>query len=288
MRHAAPAPVPAGRARSLIAGANALMRMKETTRPVGERLLSDPFAARLARGEPLLQVVRYARFALPPLYRVIDELQTAHCVRHRSIDELLLRAVEQDGFTQVVVLGAGWDMRAARFRERLAGVRIVELDLPAMSLRKKAAARGLCDVSYGAIDLAHEPLRDGLRRTAYNAARPTLFVLEGLVHYLPRPRVERLFAEIAGARARRRLVLSYVRSDVYRNAPRPLVWLVRLLDEIPRLHFTPDELTGLLARAGLPHVSTWDFAEQLAAFAPEGRGRPVAATQDVALADAEG
>src|SRR5262245_9558611 len=45
--------------------------------------------------------------------------------RTRCIDEVLQRAVA-DGVAHVVILGAGLDSRAYRFRDRLAGVRVFE------------------------------------------------------------------------------------------------------------------------------------------------------------------
>src|SRR5215475_8105975 len=100
--------------RSLVAGVNALFRANESRRPEGQRLLSDAFADVLSERDPRVSAIRYARFAVPDLRRIVDELQTAHCVRHRAIDELVLEAV-RGGFRQIVSIGAGYDMRPLRF-----------------------------------------------------------------------------------------------------------------------------------------------------------------------------
>ena len=73
-----------------LAGAHALFRSRETSRR-GPRILEDQHAARLADEHLGL---RLGRLALARLHRIVDQLQTAHCVRHRSIDELILRAVD--------------------------------------------------------------------------------------------------------------------------------------------------------------------------------------------------
>src|SRR5262249_53304396 len=156
-------------------------------RPESSRILFDPFARALAGRNPLLHLVRFARFVVPALRHAIDQLQTAHCVRHRSIDELILRSVEHDGFEQVVVLGAGYDMRPHRLSDRLGQTRWFEMDLPLMAERKQRLVRGLVEadrVTYAPIDLRCDSLARRLAATSFDAGRPTCFVLEGLVHYL--------------------------------------------------------------------------------------------------------
>src|SRR5947209_887939 len=124
--------------RSLVAGVNALFRATESKRPEQERLLFDGFAHVLSERDFRVAAVRYARFVLPNLRRLIEELQTAHCVRHRAIDELILDAVRTQGFKQIVSIGAGYDMRPLRFESALEGVRYVEIDHPETLARKQA------------------------------------------------------------------------------------------------------------------------------------------------------
>jgi methyltransferase (TIGR00027 family) len=271
--------------RSLIAGANALLRMKESTRD--DRILADPWAGELAEDHPLIAALRFSRFALPPLYRAIDELQTAHCVRHRAVDELMLRALD-DGFRQIVVVGAGYDMRASRFADRLEGVRFIELDLPATAARKRARLASLPGVNprveYAAVDLAKQPLGDALAATRFRPSLPTLFILEGLVHYLPRARVRALLAELAGPR-RRRVLVSYIRPDVERRAGATLRAMIGVLREIPRTTFTPGQLAIDSARAGFAHFRNWTFAQQVANFAPTAQFRRARSAQDIAQLD---
>lgn len=277
--------------RSLIAGANALMRMKESARPdkVG-RVLDDPFAAALAEDHWVVSALRYGRFALPLLYRAIDELQTAHCVRHRAIDELMLAAVG-DGYHQIVIVGAGYDMRAARFGPRLraAGACVFELDLPATQRRKRAKLAELslddADVDYATVDLTTQTIGDALSTTRFDAKQPALYVLEGLIHYLPAPRVKELWAELATPSrtdARRRVVASFIRPAEQARAGGHLRAMIGAVGEVPRLLFTPARLAGDVRAAGFRDFASWTFKQQVATFAPEARGRRVGATQDVA------
>ncbi len=76
--------------------------------------------------------------------------------RTRCFDEALL-AETADGIQQVVILGAGYDSRALRFRRELKDVHVFEVDHPGTQMRKLAmlsrAVRDLPkDVHYVPVD----------------------------------------------------------------------------------------------------------------------------------------
>ena len=235
-----------------------------------------------------MQLVRFARFVVPALYRAVDEMQTAHCVRHRAIDELVLAAVERDGFRQVVVVGAGYDMRCARFAGRLRDVRWLEVDQPAMMARKRRildGAEGVPRVTRLAADVAREPLHVALARGGLDDTRPTCVVLEGILHYLPPARLPTLLDELAAIAPRVRLVASYIPPAMAARASALFLALVRGLDELPRLHLSDGQLRGLFEKAGFVGFRAWSPAEQTEAFAPMARSRRIRLGQWIAQAE---
>jgi methyltransferase (TIGR00027 family) len=277
--------------RSLVAGVNALFRARETQRSNGERILADRWAHLLAERDPRVLAVRYGRFLAPPLARLIDELQTAHCVRHRAIDELLLQAT-REGFRQVVLLGAGYDMRRSRFSRELEAVQTwIEVDRREVLARKEArlasAVETFDSIERVACDLERDELGAALATTRLDPKSPVVFVLEGLIHYLSAERFDALLATIARGRTRVRVLLSFIESEMYANAPLTFIELVKLLREIPRLHFRRRVLAEKLAAHGLLGFRSWTLTEQIAALAPEARSRRVSLGQDVALAEGE-
>jgi methyltransferase (TIGR00027 family) len=276
-------PAPGGR--SLIAAANALFRAKESVLPEERRLLFDPWARCFVEWDPRINLVRYLRFVLPPLGRAIDRLQAAHCVRHRTIDELLLRSI-REGYDQIVLIGAGYDMRATRFQDAASRLQWIEVDHPATMQRKWSLLEGVegvnHDVSTVPIDLMRGALAPALERSAFDRSRATCFVLEGVIHYLSRPRLDRLFASIASLAPKRRVLLSFIRTDMYRRADSLFIRLVQSLREVPQLHFTPSELQTILKDHGLDHFESWTNPEQIERFAPLGRDRTIGLSQDVA------
>src|SRR5215813_3615167 len=109
--------------------------------------------------------------------------------RTHHMDALLVDALST-GATQVVNLGAGFDSRAYRFRERFPRVRFFELDLPAMISAKRERVVKI----FGALpdrvalvptDFTSRPLDLVLREAGYDRAQRTFFIWEGVTMYLP-------------------------------------------------------------------------------------------------------
>ncbi len=122
-------------------------------------------------------------------------------IRTRAIDERMLDAVTR-GAAQVVILGAGFDSRAYRFRQRLAGVRVFEVDFgPTQEYKKRRVAAVLGppppNLTYVAIDFTREQVSQVLRRAGYRAERQTFFIWEGVSMYLTEADVRALLRDVA-------------------------------------------------------------------------------------------
>ena len=147
------------------------------------------------------------RMALPGDYadarRTIDNSGERYAsyyyvnARTHYFDAAVARAAAE-GATQVVVLGAGFDSRAYRFRATYPQLRFFEVDLPATIAAKQqrvAAALGTLPdyVRYAPIDFNTQKLEEVLPALGYDAAQKTLFLLEGVVMYVNAPGNEATF-----------------------------------------------------------------------------------------------
>jgi methyltransferase (TIGR00027 family) len=126
--------------------------------------------------------------------------------RHRIMDDWLL----SQQVSQLVILGAGYDMRAHRLA--MPGLtRVVEIDHPLTAARKRTHIKGLMQlhrdrglalpnttpVEYVSVDFQHERLSDRLRASAFDPRLPTAWVWEGVSMYLSEEDVQRTLSEIA-------------------------------------------------------------------------------------------
>ncbi len=180
---------------STTAEAVCLMRAHEHVRP-RHRVVDDPYAqwflrpvarAALASEEALPRLGRYAEWAS-------DGLLPFVVARHRYMDDALRRALRA-GADQVVLLGAGYDMRAYRLAREIRDRPVFEVDHPATSRRKaRIIARHLDDlpttrVERVEVDFEKQSFRTELRRAGFRERAKSFFVWEGVSMYLTRSSV---------------------------------------------------------------------------------------------------
>jgi methyltransferase (TIGR00027 family) len=135
----------------------------------------------------------------------VGRLEASLIARTRFFDERVLAAISA-GMAQVVILGAGYDDRALRFRSP--GVRYFELDHPATQADKARRLRALraAKPGSGGPTLAPADFRDHdvagvLEASGQDAGQPTLFICEGLLVYLDQPTCVRLLAALCARAA---------------------------------------------------------------------------------------
>jgi methyltransferase (TIGR00027 family) len=150
-------------------------------------------------------------------YRVSGYYASNACTKH--IDGILQEAVGK-GLQQVVIIGAGLDSRAYRFRQQMPSVRFFEVDLPAAVARKKELVRAAvgkppATVSYVSVDYRNGGMDGALKQAGYDGARQTLFVCEGVTRYIDAAAVDRTLRFIAeNAASGSELVFDYIPDDI--------------------------------------------------------------------------
>ncbi len=95
-----------------------------------------------------------------------------------------------EGFTQMVVFGAGYDTRAYRINSLKENIRIFEINRPETSGKKTAVLVDIFGHLPGHVAFVPYEIDEGntwvdLESAGYSPEQKTLFVLEGLVMYLP-------------------------------------------------------------------------------------------------------
>lgn len=108
--------------------------------------------------------------------------------RTAFFDGLFKQALEE-GVSQIVLLGAGYDTRALRFIGQNSSQRVFELDIATTQNRKRKilAKAGLdipASVSMSPIDFNRESLDQVLTGAGFDLSRSSLFLWEGVSYYL--------------------------------------------------------------------------------------------------------
>ncbi len=244
------------------------------------RIADDPYGARfggrwaraLARAgaQP---AVRAGLIRLPQVASWVGYMQ----VRTRLFDDQL-RSFLAAGGRQIVILGAGYDCRAARFADRLAGARVFEVDHPATQARKRAVLDEVGAspaVTYVAWHFERRPLAElpgALAELGLDVRRPTLTIWEGVTMYLS---PEAIDATVAATRALggpgTRLVFNYLTRDMLER-PRGLRRLaaaaVARVGEPFTFGWHPPALPAWLVARGWALTGARDLAEAALALLP--------------------
>jgi methyltransferase (TIGR00027 family) len=184
--------------------------------------------------------------------------------RTRHFDEILL-AETRAGVEQVVLLGAGYDSRAFRFRDALRNIKVFEIDHPGTQARKlRMLARSgepiPANVTYIPVDFNRRSLREALADHGFSARRKTLFLWEGVSYYLPRPVVEDVLDVVSECADGSSIVFdyahaAYVSGDTSTHGGRQVArWLKRVRERFV-FGLDPEETPEFLGARRLQMVS---------------------------------
>lgn len=183
----------------------AAARARESERP--DALFEDPLAAALAGPDGFagLERMEFASLSAGPgLYGVI---------RTRFFDDFLLGACEASdarqvvgqGVRQVVLAAAGMDTRAFRLGWP-SHTRLYEMDLAEVLDVKEneisaVGARATCQRHSVRADLKLENWPEALLAAGYKVEEPSVWLIEGLLLYLPNAAVQSLLEKVAALSA---------------------------------------------------------------------------------------
>jgi methyltransferase (TIGR00027 family) len=179
------------------------MRASDQRRKPAERIVDDPYA-KLFLG-PMLRTALATWEASGRLGDLAEQFSPGLVAfvlcRHRYIDDCLRHAL-MGAVEQVVILGAGYDMRAYRLTRELGDRPVFEVDHPATSGRKARILavhkRDLpdADVRVVEVDFEKDSLRQRLQGAGFQRGGRTFFVWEGVAMYLRRDAVKKTLEEL--------------------------------------------------------------------------------------------
>lgn len=179
-----------------------LNRFGESLKPVGERICYDPMAVYFIDKK----LMDWATHNPDKVIAMRDENERINpgfvnsiIARVRYFDDFTQRSLER-GIEQLVILGAGYDSRAYRI-EGLKSIRTFEVDHPSTQDIKKTKLKKLfgalpSNVVYISADIISEDIFQKLIGTGYDPSIKTLFLMEGLLYYLPPSAVDRMLSSI--------------------------------------------------------------------------------------------
>jgi len=142
------------------------------------------------------------RWLAPKIEALLMPGITLHyALRKRFIEDATRNAIEKEGITQVINLGAGFDALAWCLHKEHPEVNFIEIDHPATNaLKAQALLKGEekpANLNLLAVDFSKEKLEQALTQCEYfDPSRPTWFICEGVLMYLDQADVKQVFQSI--------------------------------------------------------------------------------------------
>jgi methyltransferase (TIGR00027 family) len=209
-----------------------------------------------------------------------------HYVLRKKIIERETRAAIDEGFRQVVVIGAGFDVLSFRLAAEYPLVTFVELDHAAtQNAKRMAAERYGSEVALVATDLRDEPVNVALKRTTFDADAQTLFIVEGVFMYLPEAQISSTLQSIRRAAKACRLIFTAMEGHGFAGSTSLAESWLKQRGEPFRWAITPDSVDPFLTRLGFDVLRIYGAEEIRAELPPAASGRHVAAGELIVIAE---
>lgn len=183
------------------------LRANETHLPENERVFQDPYAERFfpTEARQILLDPALVKAELGKYEQMMPGVNGAIVARIKFIDTLLADCIA-DGIAQLVIIGAGYDTRAYRIEGVREHLQVFEVDHPTTQAVKTETIKEIFGrlpdhVVYVPVIFGQERLDQKLAAYGYTAAKKSLFIIEGLLMYIPPVAVDGLLAFIANGSA---------------------------------------------------------------------------------------
>jgi methyltransferase (TIGR00027 family) len=177
-----------------------------------------PPLAKFALNFPPLRKFLMRQMFPPGIYEYV-------LARTKVMDSAFLDALEGH-FTQIVLLGAGFDTRTLRFADRNRGTKVFELDVattqqPKIEILHRRNVRLPQELVFAPIDFDKEDIFEVLSKAGYQQGQKSLFLWEGVTMYLSAQAVDDTLDFIRSSAAPcSRVAFDYIYAAVLRRENR--------------------------------------------------------------------
>ncbi len=163
-------------------------RVYESSKPEDERICYDPLAKHFISPEKMEYIIKHPEEAFEVMERHVPGLMNSLIARVRYFDDYLKKCISAN-FEQIVILGAGYDTRAYRIKG-IKSIKVFEVDHPNTQRFKLKKIKEIYSsapkhITYVSIDFETQKLSQELYNNGYNKLLKTLFIIEGLIYYIP-------------------------------------------------------------------------------------------------------
>ena len=267
----------------------AKQRLIESIAEPEKRVINDPYADCFVRGANVIKCIGHSTNVWLAA-KLVPGLHEHLIARTRAIDDLTKECAAA-GATQLVILGAGYDMRAYRL-DLPESLTIFEVDqIEVQELKKSRMPPELLAsgrASYVSVDFNTQTLSEQLTNAGFEVGKSTLVILEGVTQYIPKEAAAATLSEVGALCGKgSTLFVSYV-DQLLETDPaavcgpgypvdklKLITWGAAKVGEPWISYYEPAEMRTLLASSSFALASDTTIADCNAAyFGAVGRELP--------------
>jgi methyltransferase (TIGR00027 family) len=222
----------------------------ESALPENQRIIHDPYAHYYSGAVGTKMVAAMAR--------INPAIRKGIVLRARYFDDYSRKCVNE-GFQQVVLLGAGYDSRYLRISE-FRSIPVYELDLACTQVIKKTLTRRLLgklppNVRYVATDFSKDSITTKLAEAGFDCRKRTLFIWEGVTLFLNMEIVSETLGRLAEIRPGNRVIFDFIPPELIDDETdymgnRQLLHLCASINEPLTFGCDPEKMKALLPTLG--------------------------------------
>lgn len=191
----------------------AKQRYIESLASANKRVVYDPYAGIFVAGASLIKLMGH-KFSVWITKKFAPGLHEHLISRTRFIDDLVEKKVTE-GYTQYVILGAGYDLRPHRLKIPNT-IKIFEVDQQEVQERKRSKLpveiQNTENLTYVSVDFNTQTLENRLLNHGFDPTKPTIITLEGVSQYITKDALEATLKSLVELTKRTKLIFytSYV------------------------------------------------------------------------------
>ena len=176
----------------------AMQRFVESSKNKDERICYDPYAVHFISPQIIEYGIKHpqeAKAKIDQMEKLFPGLSSSIIIRVKYFDDYIEKFVNE-GLEQLVILGAGYDTRAYRITG-LNQVTVFEVDHPNTQNFKIEKINQILESShdnvvYVPMDFETDKIGSKLFEYGYVPLKKTLFIMEGMIMYIPLESVENI------------------------------------------------------------------------------------------------
>ena len=174
----------------------AMQRFAESSKSKDERICYDPYAVHFISPQIIEYGIKHpkeAKAKIDQMEKLFPGLSSSIIIRVKYFDDYIEKSINK-GIEQLVMLGAGYDTRVYRITG-LNQINVFEVDHPNTQSFKIEKINQILEstpdnIVYVPVDFETDKIGSKLFEYGYDPLKKTLFIMEGLIMYIPSESVE--------------------------------------------------------------------------------------------------